>query len=187
MEGVLGQQRRWELGAHYTHEVDIMKIVGPTIVRPGGSGSRRPPRPGRRRALLDELCRSRCSTPPVAAATSCTSPIANCVPSNTSSSSASNVSSATRAVRRRGTEPYYPLTNLQGIDIERSAVEIAKVTLWMGHRQMMERYGEAEPPLPLLNLPGLGAADALRTAGRRRTRSSETRRFSGLDSSGALR
>jgi len=34
MEGVLGRERRWELGAHYTHEVDILKIVGPTIIRP---------------------------------------------------------------------------------------------------------------------------------------------------------
>jgi len=34
MEGVIGRSRRWELGAHYTHEVDILKIVVPTIVRP---------------------------------------------------------------------------------------------------------------------------------------------------------
>ena len=34
LEGVLGRERRWELGAHYTHEVDIMKIVTPTIIRP---------------------------------------------------------------------------------------------------------------------------------------------------------
>lgn len=34
LEGVLGDERRSELGAHYTHEADIMKIVTPTIVRP---------------------------------------------------------------------------------------------------------------------------------------------------------
>ncbi len=34
MEGCLGRDRRWELGAHYTHEVDIMKIVRPTILQP---------------------------------------------------------------------------------------------------------------------------------------------------------
>jgi len=34
MEGVLGEERRERLGAHYTHESDIMKIVVPTIVRP---------------------------------------------------------------------------------------------------------------------------------------------------------
>src|SRR5262249_6744180 len=61
-----------------------------------------------------------------------------------------------------GPEPYYPLANLQGIDVEASAVAIAKVTLWMGQRQMIDRYGEAEPPLPLQSLPGLVRADALR-------------------------
>jgi hypothetical protein len=34
MEGCLGRDLRWELGAHYTHEVDIMKIVRPTILEP---------------------------------------------------------------------------------------------------------------------------------------------------------
>lgn len=34
LEGVLGDDRRSEIGAHYTHEADIMKIVAPTIVRP---------------------------------------------------------------------------------------------------------------------------------------------------------
>lgn len=34
MEGCLGRDRRWELGAHYTHEADIMKIVRPTIIQP---------------------------------------------------------------------------------------------------------------------------------------------------------
>src|SRR5690606_31155967 len=34
MEGVLGEERRSEFGAHYTHEADILKIVTPTIVRP---------------------------------------------------------------------------------------------------------------------------------------------------------
>src|SRR5436305_11882164 len=56
-----------------------------------------------------------------------------------------------------------PLNNMQGIDIERIAVLIARVTLWMGHRQMIELYGEAEPPLPLVDLSGIQAVDALRT------------------------
>lgn len=62
-----------------------------------------------------------------------------------------------------GPLPYVPLTNMYGIDIEHVAVSIARVVLWMGHRQVMELYGEAEAPLPLVSLPGLRAADALRT------------------------
>nr|WP_291381496.1 DNA methyltransferase [Demequina sp.] len=41
---------------------------------------------------------------------------------------------------------------------------IARVTLWMGHRQVMDMYGEAESPLPLVSLPGVRQADALRVA-----------------------
>uniref|UniRef100_UPI0037CB39C0 DNA methyltransferase n=1 Tax=Salinibacterium sp. TaxID=1915057 RepID=UPI0037CB39C0 len=57
---------------------------------------------------------------------------------------------------------YYPLSNVKGIDIEPIAVLIARVTLWMGHRQMVDRFGEAEPVLPLIDLSGIRAADALR-------------------------
>ena len=69
----------------------------------------------------------------------------------------------TGAPRPTGTLPFYPLSNLFGIDIERVAVMIARVTLWMGHRQMIERYGEAEPVLPLVDLSRIAQADALQT------------------------
>ena len=39
---------------------------------------------------------------------------------------------------------------------------IARVTLWMGHRQMIELYGEAEPPLPSDRLSTVYGVDALR-------------------------
>lgn len=54
-----------------------------------------------------------------------------------------------------GPLPHVPLANMQGVDIERTAVMIARVTLWMGHRQMIERYGEAEDPLPLVTPSGI--------------------------------
>ena len=34
LEGALGRDRQWALGAHYTHEADILKVVQPTIVEP---------------------------------------------------------------------------------------------------------------------------------------------------------
>ena len=34
LEGALGRDRQWALGAHYTHEADIQKVVQPTIVEP---------------------------------------------------------------------------------------------------------------------------------------------------------
>ena len=38
---------------------------------------------------------------------------------------------------------------------------IARVTLWMGHRQMIDRFGDAEPVLPLVDLSSIRVADAL--------------------------
>src|ERR1017187_5750287 len=60
-----------------------------------------------------------------------------------------------------GALPYYPLSNLHGLDIEPTAVLIARVTLWMGQRQMMDRFGAAEAALPLVDLSGIQAGDAL--------------------------
>ena len=42
MEGCLGHDRRWELGAHYTHEVDIMKSFVRRSWSRGGSALTRP-------------------------------------------------------------------------------------------------------------------------------------------------
>ena len=63
MEGVLGRARRWELGAHYTHEVDILKIVEPTIVRPWRQRIDACSSPTQARELLDELCSFRVLDP----------------------------------------------------------------------------------------------------------------------------
>ncbi len=55
LEGLLGQERRDELGAHYTHEIDIMKIVTPTIVAPWRERIAALTSPTAGRELLDEL------------------------------------------------------------------------------------------------------------------------------------
>lgn len=57
--------------------------------------------------------------------------------------------------------PYFPLANMQGVDVVPMATAVARVTLWMGHRQMIEQYGPAEPPLPLVSLGSIKTADAL--------------------------
>ncbi len=164
LEGVLGKERRWEIGAHYTHEVDIMKIVGPTIVKPWRERIEQSTTPGKARALLDELVTFKVLDP----ACGCGNFLYIAYRELRALEAELKVrirrmAEATGLPVPAGDEPFYPLTNLQGLDIERSAVEIAKVTLWMGHRQMIEEFGEAEAPLPLQSLPGLRQADALRT------------------------
>lgn len=164
LEGVLGQQRRWELGAHYTHEVDILKIVVPTIVRPWRERIAATTTPQQARDLLDDLCAFRVLDP----ACGCGNFLyvayreLRALEAETKAR-IRDLAAQTGQPVPRGPWPYYPLANLHGLDIERIAVLIARVTLWMGHRQMIEAYGEAENPLPLVDLSGIRAADALRT------------------------
>jgi len=164
LEGVLGQERRSALGAHYTHEADIMKIVTPTIVRPWRDRIAATASPSEARALLDELC-----------AFTVLDPACGCgnflyvayrelrALEYELKQRMVTLAETTGAPAPSGPLPYVPLTAVHGIDIEHVAVMIARVVLWMGHRQVMDLYGEAEPPLPLVSLPGVRAADALRT------------------------
>lgn len=163
LEGVLGRDRRWELGAHYTHEADILKIVIPTIVRPWQERIEAATSPQQGRELLDELCAFRVLGP----ACGCGNFLY--VAYRELRALEATLKERVRALAQEqgvpapeGPWPYFPITNLLGIDIEGVAVLIAHVTLWMGHRQMIDKYGEAEPPLPLPALSGIVRADALR-------------------------
>ncbi len=164
LEGVLGRNRRWEIGAHYTHEVDIMKIVGPSIVRPWRERIGETQTPAAARDLLEELCRFKVLDPA-------------CGCGNFLYVAYRELRALEQELKQRirtlteetglpapsGAEPYFALRNMQGLDIERSAILIARVTMWMGHRQMIDRYGDAEAPLPLQDLSSIRVADALRT------------------------
>ena len=165
MEGVLGEERRERLGAHYTHEADILKIVIPTIVRPWRERIETTSTPAEARELLDELCQFRVLDP----ACGCGNflyvayrELRNLEFDLKARVVALAAAAGTPAPSVAGV--YYPLKNIHGIDIENIAVLIARVTLWMGHRQMVDRFGPAEPVLPLIDLSGIRAADALKTA-----------------------
>ena len=164
LEGVLGDDRRSEIGAHYTHEADIMKIVAPTIVRPWRERIETTASVTEAVALLDELCAFRVLDP----ACGCGNFLYVAYRELRGlefdlKQRINRLAAETGAPPPTGTLPFYPLSNLFGIDIERVAVMIARVTLWMGHRQMIERYGEAEPVLPLVDLSRIAQADALQT------------------------
>ncbi|MCO4273535.1 hypothetical protein NG701_03690 [Pseudarthrobacter sp. HLT3-5] len=164
MEGVLGEDRRAELGAHYTHEADIMKIVTPTIIRPWRDRIDDVSSVAGGVALLDELCAFRVLDP-------------SCGCGNflyvayrelrgleqELKEKITTTAHATGVHAPAGPLPYYPLHNLHGIDIEGIAVLIARLTLWMGQRQMIDRFGAAEDPLPLVDMSSIRRADALAT------------------------
>lgn len=161
MEGILGDERRERLGAHYTHEADIMKIVVPTIVRPWRERIEATTTAAETRALLDELVTFRVLDPA-------------CGCGNFLYVAYRELRGLEHLLKQRHAQqtadagepaaidlPYYPLHNIKGIDIEQVAVMVARVTLWMGHRQMVDRYGPAEPVLPLIDLSAVRAIDAL--------------------------
>jgi hypothetical protein len=165
MEAVLGRDRRWELGAHYTHEVDIMKIVRPTIVEPWRARLDATTTLAGVRQVLDELCTFRVLDP----ACGCGNFLYIAYRELRSLEHELKERLVTIA-RQTGMPspdlaglPYYPLSNLRGLDIEPTSVLIARVTLWMGQRQMIDRFGAAEPALPLVDLSGIQATDALET------------------------
>lgn len=162
LEGVLGENRRAELGAHYTHEADIMKIVAPTIIRPWRERIGAVTSVAGGVSLLDELCAFKVLDP----ACGCGNFLYVAYRELRAleqelKEKITTTAHSTGVPSPQGELPYYPLRNLHGIDIEGIAVLIARLTLWMGQRQMIDTYGPAENPLPLVEMSSIQRADAL--------------------------
>lgn len=168
MEGVLGRERRWALGAHYTHEADIMKIVTPSIIRPWRRRITAVSNPDAGLALLGELSQFRVLDP----ACGCGNflYVAYRALRELELELKERIGSLARSAglpELTGPLPYYPLRNVHGLDIEPIAVSIARVTLWMGQRQLIEKYRDdprmrAEDALPLVDLSNVRQADSLK-------------------------
>ena len=165
LQGALGKEKQWALGAHYTSEADIMKVVGPTVLEPW-----------RERI---EGCSS------VREAESAWRDLMGYVVLDPACGSGNFLYVAYRELRRiearlrerlaelRATEgiaaqeemEFFPISNMKGIEIELFAVELAHVVLWMGHKlaaDEMKAQGISEPTLPLADLSGIRRDDALR-------------------------
>lgn len=162
-EGCLGDRRR-QFGAHYTHEQDIMQIVEPTILKPWREQIDGTEDYKKLELLLKELCQFKVLDP--------------------ACGSGNFLYVAYREIRRlehylkdriddlkhaKGKPvsmhlEFYPIENLYGIEIEPFAVQIARLTIWMGHAQMAREMNvQGDDPLPLHNLDTIIEADALKT------------------------
>jgi hypothetical protein len=164
MEKTLGKDRRKELGAHYTHEADIMKIVRPTVVAPWQERIDATSSATEARALLDELCSFRVLDP----ACGCGNFLYLAYRElrrleHDLKQRIRNLAARSGVAEPTGPWPYVLLANMQGLELEPSSMLLTRVTLWMGHRQVTDQYGEAEPVLPLVDLSGVQRADALFT------------------------
>lgn len=163
LEGGLGHDKQWALGAHYTHEADIRKVVQPTIVEP----------------WLDRIENLATHAEAVAAQND----LLNYVVLDPACGSGNFLYVAYRELRRiekrlheREVELrkkaglkdqgslslHFPLQNICGIEIDGFAVALARVTLWMGHKLAVDELDLSEATLPLQDLSGIHIADALR-------------------------
>jgi len=164
LQGVFGRDKQWQLGAHYTHESEIQKVVGPTIVDPWN----------RRIAAISSFVEAQAAQ----------ADLLNYVVLDPACGSGNFLYVAYRELRRiearlaervrefalaegrpaqEGLSAFFPLQNMRGIELEQFGVDLARVTLWMGHRLAVEELGLSEATLPLVNLSGVRRADALRT------------------------
>jgi len=162
LQAVFGHERQWQLGAHYTHESDIQKIVTPTIVEPW-------------RARIESLSSHD-------EAKRAQDDLLNFVVLDPACGSGNFLYVAYRELRRlearlreraeelaaaegrpaqRGMSAFFPLNNMRGIEIEQFGVDLARVTLWMAHKLAVEELELDERTLPLENLSGIRRADAL--------------------------
>ncbi len=57
---------------------------------------------------------------------------------------------------------YFPLANVKGIEMDPFAVQLARVTLWMGHKLAVDELDLEERVLPLGDLSGIRRGDALK-------------------------
>lgn len=164
LEGALGADAQWKLGAHYTAEADIMKVVLPTIVEPW-------------RARIDA-----CNT--LADVHAALHDLSTYVVLDPACGSGNFLYVAYRELRRiearlrqLGSEMRrsdglrqqeamnvgVSLGNIKGIEIDGFAVELARLTLWIGHKLAVDELDLPERTLPLEDLSGIRRGDALRT------------------------
>jgi hypothetical protein len=163
LEGALGRDRQWSLGAHYTHEADIQKVVQPTIVEPW-------------RERIENVTTH-------AEAIAAQNDLLNYVVLDPACGSGNFLYVAYRELRRlekrlhdreielrreaglrdqSSLSLHFPLQNMRGIEIDSFAVALARVTLWMGHKKAVDDLGLTEATLPLADLSGIQIGDALR-------------------------
>ena len=158
-EHSLGSTQRHAFGAHFTSPVDIMKIVGPTIVPPGANRSPAPERstPRRTPGAPGKLPRPR---PRLRLRQF---PLRRLPRTQAARSPHLRTHGRIRQPQRRPA-PVRLLTskNFYGMDIQPFAVELAKVTMMLAHKLAIDELHVTENALPLDNLDAnFSVGDAL--------------------------
>lgn len=165
LEGALGRESQWALGAHYTHEVDIQKVVLPSIVEPWRERIENARTLAEVQYLQQQLLNYVVLDP------ACGSGNFLYVAYRELRRLEKRLYDRERELRRSrglrdqtGLSAFYSLANIRGIEINPFAVALARVTLWMAHKLAVDELDLTEPTLPLEHLSGIRAGDALRLA-----------------------
>lgn len=162
LQGALGRERQWALGAHFTAEADILKIVLPTVVDPWRD------RIAECRTLGDVQKAQNDLMSYVVLDPACGS-------GNFLYVAYRELRRIEAELRRRATDMrrgaglrdqqslavYFPVSNMKGIELDPFAVQLARVTLWMGHKLAVDELDLDETVLPLADLSGIQRGDAL--------------------------
>ncbi len=162
LEGALGPERVWALGAHYTAEADIIKVVAPTVIEPWRE------RIAACETLADVEAAQRDLTAYVVLDPACGSGNFLYVAYRHLRRIEMELRVLERRLRREAglgdssAAPRFPIENMKGIETEPFAVQLARVTLWMGHKLAVVELGLDEAVLPLADLSGIRRADALK-------------------------
>ncbi len=159
-EHSLGSEQRHAFGAHFTSPVDIMKIVGPTIVAPWREQIESAKTLKRLEELLARLENFRVLDPA-------------CGSGNFLYIAYRELKRLeARIYERMGEFPsrnaaqrpfgFVTSKNFHGMDIQPFAVELAKVTMMLAHKLAIDELHVTENPLPLDNLDAnFSVGDAL--------------------------
>lgn len=162
LTGALGREKQWALGAHYTAEADILKVVIPTVAEPWRD----------RIASCDTLDEAKAAQ----------RDLMEYVVLDPACGSGNFLYVAYRELRRIEAElrdriaylrrsaglpdqaelNLFPIQNMKGIEIESFAAKLARVTMWIGHKLAVDKLGVDEPVLPLVDLSEIRQGDALR-------------------------
>lgn len=162
LEGGLGHEQQWHLGAHYTHLREIDAIVRPCIVDPWNERIADAKTYEEATKALQDLHKFVVLDP------ACGSGNFLYVAYRALRRIENRLMKKLEAMRVEGGMPetlrttgYFPLSNIKGIEIDNFAVKQARLALWMGHKLSVDELNLPEAPLPLTDLSGIRRADAL--------------------------
>ena len=160
-EHSLGKEDRHAYGAHFTSPVDIMKIVGPTIVDPWRSEIEKVDTLRGLRTLLERIEKFTVLDPACGSGNFLYIAYRELkrLEARIYERIATEYKSVDPAQRTFG---FVTTRNFFGIDINPFAVEIAKVTMMLAHKLVIDELHITETALPLDNLDrNFAAGDAL--------------------------